>query len=207
MNTRQGALLLVFASLPLVLLAQEPGLYGAEADESAALIRVLNATSQETLESVRIGPTRLEPVELFSSYRAIRTGIYIAAAGGGTVDVVAEGGLYSTIVVTDDGLRVHRDPRHDDPARAQLILYAAAAPDSVSLVTGDGAVTVIPSVEVGESAEVVVNAVSVELAIVTEDEIVGVLDSLALQRGQSYGIAVLPRERSSQVRWEQATLE
>lgn len=207
MNTRQGALLLVLVCLPSVVFAQDPGLYGAEADESSALVRVLNATSQETLEGVRIGPTRLEAIELFSPYRAMRTGIYIAAAAGGTVDVVAEGGVYSTVVVTDSGMTVHRDPRHDDPARAQLILYAAAIDESVSLVTGDGAVTVIPGVDGGESAEVAVNAVSVELAVVTEEEIVGVLESVSLERGQSYGVAVLSEDRSPRVRWEKATLE
>ena len=74
----------------------------------------------------------------------------------------------------------------------------------MSLVTADGAVTVIPRAAPRESTEVVVNAITVQLAVVTEEEILRVFDPIALSRGQSYAFVVLPAGRTPRVVWAQA---
>lgn len=205
MNTRQGTLLIVVLLLFLAtttLSAQD--LYGSSADDSAAFVRLLNATSLPAVEGARLGSTRFDAVEAFSPYRAVRAGIYIASARGRTVEVVAQQGEFRTIVIGNDALTVFRDPRHEDPARAQLILYGAGASETVSLVTADGAVAVIEDVAPQQYAEVVVNAVEVSLAVVTSEEILATLEPIGLARGQSYAFAVLPQDRDTRVVWQQA---
>lgn len=196
----------VFISLCGAIFAQSEGLYGAAPDDSASFVRVLNATSAPELADARVGPNRFEPAGLFSPYQVVRPGIYVVSAAGSMGELIAGEGEFATIVVTDSGIAVHTDPRHVDPARAQLLLYTPGASLPTSLVTSDGAVTVISSVEPGSASEVVVNAVTVGLSVVTEEEILGSPDPVALRRGQSYGFVVLPEGRSPRVQWARAAV-
>lgn len=184
--------------------AQESGLYGPESSGTDAFVRVLNATSTAELASLDLGTYEYESVGLVTPYRRVPSGIFIASAGSHSAEVVAPRSAYVTVAVTDAAISVIRDARHDDPARAQLVLYAVAAGAPVSLVTGNGEVTVIDGVSPGRSQAIAVNAVPVNLAVVSDEQILGTTERINLRRGQSYSVFVLPEGRSPRVRWARA---
>ena len=72
--------------------AQESGLYGSVGDDSRAFVRVINATSEERIEGVRVGPTRFPEITAVSPYQLLRPGVYIVSANGVTSDFIARAG-------------------------------------------------------------------------------------------------------------------
>lgn len=201
-----GILGLLLAAVPLS--AQEGGLYGSKAPEDASFVRILNSDTS-TLPPVPVGAvrfTRLDPLEV-TPYRVLSPGILIIRARDGEVDIAAGAGEYYTVIVSDDGPRVFQDRRHDDPLRAQLILYNLTGISPVTLKTADGRTDVIAGVQSGESASIAVNPVKTRLALFTGEEELEKVGSIDMDAGQSYGIFVIDRSDALEVLVEKAEVD
>jgi alginate O-acetyltransferase complex protein AlgF len=188
--------------------AQEGGLYGSKAPEDAAFVRILNSGST-SLPRVPVGAIRFERLESgeVSPYRVLSPGVLIIRARDGQADIAAGAGAYYTVVVSDSGPQVFQDRRHDDPLRAQIILYNLADSSSITLKTADGGTEVIPGVPPGESASIAVNAINADLVLFSEDEKYADIGTMELEAGQSYGIFSIEHSENPEVVVERAEVD
>jgi hypothetical protein len=83
---------------------------------------------------------------------------------------------------------VFEDPAHEDPARAQIIMYNASD-EPASLVAANSGQSVFNEVPVGQNEAIAVNAIPIELAAVSGGETVW-RERVSLSRGDSFGIFV-----------------
>ena len=187
---------------------QQEGLYGSKAPEDAAFVRILNSGTS-SLPPVPVGATRFERLSPgdVSPYRVLSPGVLIVRAREGEVDIAAGPGEYYTVVVSDAGPSVFRDRRHDDPLRAQLILYNLTEVSPVALKTADGGTEVIPEISTGESASVAVNPVKARLALFSGGDRLADVGAIDMDSGQSYGIFTMERSGGPEVLVEQAEVD
>ncbi len=177
----------VAAAFP-VLAAGPQSVYGPSAPGDSAFVRVLSILPDPV--RVSLGATRIGPVasSTVSSYRPVVPDIYVVRAGGKELEVVPKSGTYITIACTPKGILLFEDPPHTDPARAQLFLYNLTPIPRIDLKSADGKTSVLPGVKSGESAQVIVNAVSVTLALFDGTALVKPVGTLPLQRGASFSV-------------------
>ncbi len=165
--------------------------YGPSTPGDSAFARVINLLPDPV--RVSLGATRIGPVNrgAVSSYYAVVPDIYTVRVGGEELEVVPQSGTWTTIACTPGGLVAFDDPPHTDPARAQLFLYNLTTAARLDLKTADGRTTVIGGVKSGASAQVVVNAVTVALAVFNGTTALKLPNALALTRGSSYSVFAL----------------
>jgi alginate O-acetyltransferase complex protein AlgF len=180
---------LLFAVMtPMPLGAAPQSVYGPSAPGDSAFVRLLNLLPDAL--RVSLGATRIGPVgsAAISAYEPVVPDIYVVRAGGEEREVVPKSGTYLTIACTSKGIILFDDPPHTNPARAQVFLYNLTSIASLDLKTADGKTAVVAGVKEGESGQVVVNAVTVSLAVYNGAALVKAVGSLALQRGSSYSV-------------------
>lgn len=165
--------------------------YGPSAPGDSAFVRLINLLPDPV--RVGLGATIIGPVAHaeVTPYRPVVPDIYLVRIKGQEREVVPKSGTYLTIASTPGGIVLFDDPPHTDPARAQLFLYNLTAIPSISLKSADGRTPVIPDVRLGRSGSVVVNAVSVRLAVFNGKSLVKPLDVLELKRGSSFSVFAL----------------
>ena len=165
--------------------------YGPSTPGDSAFVRVLSLLPDPV--RISLGATRIGPVAAssISSYQPVVPDIYVVRAGGRELEVVPKSGTWLTIACTPKGILLFSDPPHTDPARAQVFLYNLTTLPSLDLRTADGKTTVLAGVKSGASAQVVVNAISVSLALYNGSTLVTQVGSLALQRGSSFSVFAL----------------
>ncbi len=191
------------ATAPLA--AQNEGLYGSKAPEDAAFVRIINSGT-DILPPVPVGAVRfarLAPLDV-SPYRVLSPGVLIIRARDGQVDIAAGAGKYYTVAVSAAGPEVFQDRRHDDPLRAQLILYNLTGISPIDLKTADGGTEVITEVPSGKSASTAVNPVRTRLAVFSNTGKMGTVGSIDMEAGQSYGIFAVDRSGELKILVEQA---
>jgi hypothetical protein len=176
-------------------LAAQDGLYAPVLPDDIAFVRVLNASESTAAEgantvSLDVGTTRIGPVAAGSGsdYHPVRPGIYVVFASGSRAVVEATTGTFHTVLVTPGAITVIEDEHHDDPLRAQIILYNAAA-EPVRLDAVVPSAPLISPVEPLGSGSIAINAIPVTLATVSGTEMRTEFD-LELTRGNSFAILV-----------------
>ncbi len=172
--------------------AQGPrSVYGPSAPGDSAFVRVINLLPGPV--RISLGATRIGPVAhgAVSPYRPVVPDVYLVRAQGQEREIVPKSGVYVTLACTNDGILLFDDPPHTDPARAQLFLYNFTSIPRISLKSADGKTQVIADVESGHAGHIVVNAVSVALAVFDGAALVKPLDTLALKRGSSFSVFAL----------------
>lgn len=165
--------------------------YGPSAPGDSAFVRLINLLPDPVrvgLGATIIGPAARAEV---TPYRPVVPDVYLARIKGREREVVPKAGTYLTIASTPGGIVLFDDPPHTDPARAQLFLYNLTMIPSISLKSADGRTPVISNVRPDSSASVVVNAVSVGLAVFTGESLVKPLGVLELKRGASFSVFAL----------------
>jgi alginate O-acetyltransferase complex protein AlgF len=189
----RAALLVILAGLTAL-----PGgaqgrqsVYGPSAPGDSAFVRVLSLLPDPV--RISLGATRIGPVppSTVSSYQPVLPDIYLVRAAGKELEVVPKSGAWLTIACTPKGIILFDDPPHTDPARAQIFLYNLTMLPSLDLRTADGKTTVLAGVKSGASAQVVVNALTVSLALYNGKALVMPVGTLALQRGSSFSVFAL----------------
>lgn len=170
---------------------QAGSLYGASVEESAILVRVLNAGAPGPV-SLKVGAQTLVARETgeASPYKPIAADIYMLPYGGKLVEFLPETSSYYTIVALPAGLVILKDTRHGDAAKAQLYFYNLGA-GKAELRVADGSLVVIPAVESGASAQVAINAVSVSVAAFRAGKKAGNDLALRMARGSSYAVVLV----------------
>ena len=189
--TRCGVATLLACLGTAVVCAAPQSVYGPSTPGDAAFVRILNLLPDGlrlTLGAAKIGPLQQGAI---SSYYAILPDIYTVRAGGAEQEVVPQSGTYLTVACSSTGITVFTDPPHTNPAKAQLFFYNMTPAAPLDLRTADGKTTVIAGVKTGESAQVVVNAVTVSLAVFKGPALVKSVGSLTLQRGASYSVFLM----------------
>jgi alginate O-acetyltransferase complex protein AlgF len=180
--------------------AQGPrSVYGPSAPGDSAFVRVVNLLPDPV--RVSLGATRIGPVTVstVSSYEPVVPDVYQVRAGGNEREVVPQSGAWLTIACTRQGIVLFTDPPHTDPARAQVFLYNLSSLPSLDLKTADGKTAVIGGVAKEASAQVVVNAVTVTLAVFSGATRVGDAGKLPLARGSSYSVFAVDTGKGVQV--------
>ncbi len=168
--------------------AAPQSVYGPSAPGDSAFVRVVSLLPDPV--RVSLGATRIGPVSYgtVSSYQPVVPDIYEVRAGGQELEVVPKSGAYLTVACTPQGIILFDDPPHTNPARVQVFLYNLTGIARLDLKTADGKTAVIAGVKTGDSAQVVVNAVTVSLAVYNGTTLVKAMGSIALQRGASYSV-------------------
>lgn len=211
-TTHPGAVIALLATFFVIApIAAQESVYGPAAPPGAGFVRVFNAGSGEIatdIGTVRFGPT---PPGAVTPYRPVSEGLYIVQLAGRSGEVFVRSGRYATVVVGDDAVVAIDDAYHDDPAKAQIVLYnalfgsvagygdgAAAYGDgaAASLVVVPGGDVAIAGVAPRDGSAVAVNAVDVSFAVVPDGAIDRAAESDAaltvpeftLRRGESFSI-------------------
>ncbi len=179
----------------------QDGLYGAGAPDDAAFVRIVHAAAHEDEVSTSIGQAEFGPLSFASAspYHAVPPDLYTLFIADRTAELIAENGVYYTVVVCTDGLVVLEDPEHTDPARAQLFLYNFSSLQEVRIVADGGPTDVTDQVTPGESEQVAVAAVPVELSLFAGDEEIEPIGDPGLERGESYSVFVVSRDEDVEV--------
>ncbi len=204
------ACLLFFAlwlsALPVVGQSQT-GVYGPAAPENAGFVRVFNGDpSRGEAAELPVGPRRFGPIALgeVTAYRPIRGGVFLLRSGGGEAELIVRPDAYTTVLLGSEEITVISDERHEDPARAQLVLYNGADAGGVDLVVLPDGAPVFRDVPAGASRARAVNAVTVQLGLRAEDGAAVDLGPLDLTRGDSFGVFVVSEERGIAARIHEA---
>lgn len=189
--TRPALVTLAFAAFwallflaPVAIPAQD-GLYAPALDGAEAMVRVVNAgAAPERLRDV--GPVRFGPVAVGTAtpYRPIAPDFFIVGGRANGVLFEPVAGGYYTIVTTAESIVIFTDTVHNDPARAQIVLYnLTGAPLTLAV---DGGPPVVGAVDPGTSADRAVNAVEVPLVVTRDGDDVQLWSGrVSLVRGQS----------------------
>ncbi|MFW6288452.1 MAG: alginate O-acetyltransferase AlgF [Spirochaetota bacterium] len=178
-----------------VLAGQEEGLYGSGAPDDAAFVRLVNAGADGEV-STSIGGTELGPVPTgdASPYRPVAAGLYTVRAEGRTAELIAEDAAYYTVAITSDSLLVFEDPEHTDPAEAQLFLYNLSSRPALRLVATERDTDITEELAAGESTQVTVTPVAVQLGLYSEATELEALGDPGLERGESYSVFAFDRD-------------
>ncbi len=186
----------------------QDGLYAPVRPDETALVRVvhLNSDDQSARVTIDVGNTSYADVHAQdgTAYRPVRPGVFVVLAYGHREALTATTGTFYTAVVSPDGITILSDTYHDDPLRAQLVLYnLTSAPLRLDAVVPEA--TLLEAVAPGASGTRVINAIPVTLAVkgTTGADSAGNAASggtaagtdrfeiaLQLERGASYGIMV-----------------
>lgn len=180
------------------LISQTGSLYGASVSESAIFVRLLNARSDGPVQ-LRLGPARLltqNPGDM-TPYHPVSADLYILRYLGAAIEFIPRTGTLYSIVADDQGLTILSDQPHTDPARTQIYFYnpAVNALGALSLRTLDGQTIVIDSVAPGLSRYVLVNPLTIELALFDEDGQKRSPDlPFTMSRGESIAVLAVPSD-------------
>ena len=216
------ALVVISALLMAGVAAAQDGIYAPVLPDDIALVRVINVTGVEPGAgtgggepvTIDVGTTRIGPIPAGagSLYYPVRPGVYVVFAAGSREPLTAGPRTFQTVVITTDRISIIEDAHHDDPLRAQLILYNAASV-SLRLDAVVPSAALIDSVKPGESGVVAINAIPVSFAVSAVDAPASTADpcgcadtspailplarfdsQIDLTRGDSFAIVVTERE-------------
>ena len=181
--------LLCLASGGLAGQEDEGGLYGSSAPGDAAFVRLVNARSEGGV-STSIGGSDFGPVPAAgaSPYRPVAVGLFTVRIAERSVELITEDAAYYTIALTDAALLVFDDPEHTDPAEAQLFLYNLTSGPDLTLVASERQTDITDAVSAGESTQVTVTPVAVNLALSSAATDLIELGDPGLERGESYSV-------------------
>ncbi len=174
----------------------DEGLYDPAPPEGSAFIRFVHARQGKTgSEPASAGGKTFDYLEFkeVSSYFVIPQGRTKVAINQATQEIeVMPGNFYTLILTPDNQLKTHHDETSDNRAKAQVTLYNYGAQKNVSLKTSDGSIPVIENVARGESGRRDINPVNVSFAIFENDRKIAELESISLERSQSYSAFLFP---------------
>jgi hypothetical protein len=198
----------VLVALAVPLSAQQ-SVYGSFAPEDAALVRIVNVDHSREEVSMDLGRRRFGPLEYgsVSPYRPVAPALYVTTLGEEEQEILATAGSYLSVILSPEGVSVLEDTEHDDPARAQLVLYNLTSVDEATLLVLPGEQTVISHVPPMGAASRGVNAVTARLAVESEGERIADLGDVALRRGESFSVFVYPAGDRIHTRVVEATVE
>lgn len=163
--------------VPAAALAQDK-LYAPPPPPGSAFVRALGAGAW------RVGGTTMDPQ---SRYQAVPSGSRAVQAGQTALgSAVLEAGRFYTVARAADGaLLTLADDPHTELTRAGLRLINLSACPTLSLVSADGALTVLADVASGRAGYRPVNPVAIALAVRTAGGVLQPAPPVRLRAGGS----------------------
>jgi hypothetical protein len=187
-----AACIVIFLFVSFSAAAQE-SVYGPAAPPGAGFVRVFFAASPAETVTVDIGNVAFGPVSggAVTPYRPVSEGLYLLRLPGRETELFTRAGAYQTVLVTAEEIAVVPDRSHEDPAKAQLVLYNVSTRARVALVTAEAGQAVIPALAPLTGSAIAVNAVAVRFAVtVGNDDSPHTVEvaPFSLRRGASFSI-------------------
>lgn len=177
----------------------QDGLYGPT-DSDDAMVRVIHAVQDSSLLPVDLGATSFGRLGFgdVTPYRPVFPGMFVLRAEGREFSFNPKSGSYYSLIYGADGFILIEDAIHDDPARAQLVLYNLTQYESLSLEAfprdnPEQRTPVLPGVASGAADRRILNPVPVSFAVTTGSEEITTIDALPLTRGGSVSVLVMGR--------------
>jgi alginate O-acetyltransferase complex protein AlgF len=189
-----------------VVVAQEEGLYAPAPPADAAFVRIIHASPGGAAVSASVGDTIYGEVSFaeVSPYRVVLQGSRTFTAGDFTQDLEVQAGKFYSLAVTPNGVVVLEDASSSNRAKALLILYNLSDIPMVDLKTADGKTEVFSGVTPGTETSVEVNGITVDLAVLGEDNVLQEFPGVQLERGAAYSAIVLGGADAPTVIWVQS---
>ena len=199
----------VLAGVPELSAQEAPDVYGPPAPRNAGFIRLVNAGTPGNTISTTIGSRSYGPLAFgdVTPYRPVRSGIYLATVAGARGEVIVSPDSYHTVAAGGDEIRVISDTRHEDPARAQLVLYNLLPSGRADLLVAPNGTAVIQDVDAGTAEARAVNAVTAGFTVLGPSGARISAGELELSRGDSFGIFLIPAAGAPTVVSHRATVE
>ncbi|MCU0831680.1 MAG: alginate O-acetyltransferase AlgF [Rhizobiaceae bacterium] len=168
--------------------AQDAGLYDAPPPPGSAFVRVLRAAGDEA--NAMVGPETLAIGTGISPYAVVKGGELALALGAQTGSVTVEPGrFYSVAMGGEMGPVLFEDPAIDNPAKSAVYFYNLG-PAAASVFAPKQTVDVIAAVQPGQSGSRMINAVTLDLDVISGGQTMP-LAGVVLERRTGTSIAVL----------------
>jgi len=209
---RHGVAFFVVFVLNLPVVTAQESVYGPSAPPGAGFVRVFLAAPPSATATMDIGNVSFGPVTggSVTPYRPVDEGLYLLRLPGRETELFARAGAYQTVLVTPEKIVVIADRSHDDPAKAQLVLYNSTAESAATLMTADAEQTVISAIPPMAGSAIVVNAVEVTFAVSLgggSSPRVAPVSPFPLRRGASFSVFVFESGEVVETVVERATVE
>jgi alginate O-acetyltransferase complex protein AlgF len=166
----------------------DDGLYDPVAPEGSAFVRFIGHGGAE---KPSINGKSYESVEALkaTAYYVAHEGQIEAVLGAAKVKSPVKAGKFYSAVVSDKALVLLEDPVLTNKAKAQIVFYNLSDAAKLSLKTADDKkIGIVEGVGQNKNDVREINPVSVNLAVYDGDKKIADLGSVALERGQSYGV-------------------
>lgn len=185
------ALMLLAATLSATAAAQGD-LYGPEAPQDVAWIRIVNLAS-DALAADLNGTELAVAFGESSLYVPVEPGARTVTIEGAAVEIEAEPETFHTVVLLPDAAVVVADPALRDISRGLLGLMNLTQLPALTLATPDGA-EVVTDVAPGAAAAIAVSPAVTALVVSDGAEILIEVPEHSFERGEAYTILVFEGE-------------
>ncbi|MBW6454373.1 MAG: alginate O-acetyltransferase AlgF [Trueperaceae bacterium] len=185
-----GALAACALALILASAAAQPGLYGPEAPQDAAWVRVLNAVASGGV-AVRVADhtTVVLPLGGATRYARVPAGRVRVDVGGEELQLEVHQESFTTVAATVDGPVAIADPALRDVSRGLLGLMNLTGLEALDLRAPDGTPVVAGVPRLTHQALAVARATT-GLVVTAGGDTVVTLEPQAFERGVAYAVAV-----------------
>lgn len=165
-------------------------LYGPEAPQDVAWVRVINAGDSDAI-TAEIGGTSLEiAFSEASPYMMVSPGNVSLVVDGEAVELVAEPETFFTVAALEESRVVVAEPGLRDVSRGLLGLMNLTQRPALSLLTPDG-IPVVEDVAPGHADAVAVSAARTALDVAAGGEQVAQVAEHAFERGVAYTVVAI----------------
>ncbi|MFO1350180.1 MAG: alginate O-acetyltransferase AlgF [Gammaproteobacteria bacterium] len=168
--------------------AQDEALYDPAPPPNAAFVRVVNATGETAPISAQIAEVSFKDIAYpaASPYRIVHEGQHDASVGNKKETVTIEAGKYYTLAAIGSGGALHlaaiSDTISTNPAKCGVLFYNLSDKTSASLRVPSRKVDIVGDLGSGQGKMREVNAIDVDLAVVTGDKTVAEFPKVQLKR-------------------------
>lgn len=164
-------------------------LYGPQAPENAAWLRVINGTSDSLATGIGDAELTLAFGEA-SSYVLVEPGTITVNLADEAVEVTVEPEQFLTVARLPDRTLVIKDPALRDISRGLLGLLNLTGLNDLALTTPEGD-TVVSEVQPGEAAALPINTATTALEVLAGDTVIGTTQEHTFERGAAYTVVAL----------------
>ena len=182
--------------IPTFANAQDEGLYDPVAPDGSAFFRFINADSNKGDNETKAGKKSYGNVKFqkISSYYVIPEGDVTFAFGDKEEEAKLEENKYYSVIRTKDEVLVKEDTPLTNMSKSLITFYNFTSEDNLSLKTAGKDIAVVDKIAANGNGSREINAVKINLAIANEEEEIGVLEPILLERKNAYTVAAFTDE-------------
>jgi alginate O-acetyltransferase complex protein AlgF len=173
--------------------AGDEGLYDPLPPEGSAFVRFIHADADADEATPSINGKAYDSVSFggVKPYNVLKQGEGKISFGSANSTYAFQSGKYYSVILKDGKLAVVDEPINTNQLKAQVLIYNLTDKPELSLKTQDGKVSVAGPAAPGAHAEREINPVKVNFAVFSGEEKITDVPAMALERKQSYVVAVM----------------